>query len=416
MRGFPRMFIVLAFMIFLDIYLFQAVRLFTQDSSLATRRAWYFFFWSITAVSISLVLAMNFTNYDAWNPAIKRYIFPALMLIYISKVVTIPFLLFDDLQRLIRYVIAQFASRDSASGETIRITRSQFIVGLGLIIAAIPFSTLLFGMLRGPYKFKVRRITVNTPQLPAAFDGYTIVQLSDIHTGSWKGTEPMEHAVRIINDLKADVVLFTGDLVNNISSEALPYVDTLRKIKVPDGVYSSLGNHDYGDYSTWPDTESKRKNLLELFEIHKSLGWNLLRNEWTKITRSGESIVVAGVENWGAKGNFSQYGDLKKTLSGLRQEQFIILMSHDPSHWKAQILEHPAKVDLTLAGHTHGMQYGADFAGFRISPVQLMYKEWIDLYHEGVQKLYVNRGLGFIGYPGRFGIDPEITHITLRRS
>jgi predicted MPP superfamily phosphohydrolase len=280
-------------------------------------------------------------------------------------------------------------------------------------VAAIPFAALIKGMVTGAYNYTVRNVKIKMPQLPMGFNGIRIIHISDIHIGSFMSTEPMKKAVKMINDQKADLILFTGDLVNNVASETDGFLDILRELKAPMGVYSTLGNHDYGDYHPFTSKEEKIANLNRLKSIHEQVGFKLLLNQNTTLERNGDKISLIGMENWGAYGHFSKYGDMKKSLEGMESTPIKILMSHDPSHWTEQVSKEYTDIDLTLAGHTHGMQFGIEIPGFKWSPIQYMYKHWAGLYTSGKQYLYVNRGLGFLGYPGRVGIMPEITVIEL---
>jgi predicted MPP superfamily phosphohydrolase len=274
------------------------------------------------------------------------------------------------------------------------------------------FSTLIYGF-SNKYKYQVHRVKLSYPNLPEAFKGLKIVQISDIHSGSFQNKHAVAHGVDMIVAENADLVLFTGDLVNDRAGEMDNYMDVFSRVKAPMGVFSVLGNHDYGDYVTWASPEAKKINLEQLKKVHAALGWRLLMNEHVVFERNNQQIAVLGIENWGAKGRFPKYGRMDLAHAGTEKILFKILMSHDPSHWDAEIRTKYPDIDLMLAGHTHGMQFGVELPHFKWSPVQWMYKEWAGLYEEGKQKLYVNRGYGFIGYPGRVGILPEITVIEL---
>jgi predicted MPP superfamily phosphohydrolase len=294
------------------------------------------------------------------------------------------------------------------------ISRSDFIIKTGLFIGAIPFFSLIYGMAGNAYRYQVRKLTLTFPDLPDSFEGFRIVQVSDIHTGSFLSTEPLSRAVNMINGQKPDIVFFTGDLVNYIHDEALGYVDILKKIEAVHGVLSIFGNHDYGDYYNWAKPEDKENNIKELKMIHSRLGWDLLWDEHRYVEKNGEKLGVIGVQNCSSH-RFANYGSLEKATENIDYCPVNILLSHDPSHWGKEVNKNYPKIDLTLSGHTHGMQFGVEVPGFKWSPVQYMYKEWAGLYRENNQYLYVNRGLGFIGYPGRVGILPEITVIELSK-
>jgi predicted MPP superfamily phosphohydrolase len=284
---------------------------------------------------------------------------------------------------------------------------------LGVTVGFGLFGTLLYGF-GNKYKFRVIHQKLKFSNLPKAFHGLRIVHISDIHCGSFFEQKAIEDGVKMINEQKADLILFTGDIVNNLANELEPHASIFARLESPMGVYSVLGNHDYGDYVRWPEggTE-KRENLERLMELQKNMGWKLLMNEHEILEKDGEKIAIIGIENWGAKVGFKQYGKLHEAYPGTEQIPFKILMSHDPSHWKSQVKKDYPDIDLTLSGHTHGMQFGVEVPGLKWSPIQYVYKEWAGLYEEDNMKLYVNRGFGFLGYPGRVGVLPEITVIEL---
>ena len=274
------------------------------------------------------------------------------------------------------------------------------------------FGSLLYGF-SNKYNYNLKKLSVNFTNLPQAFRGMKIVQISDIHSGSFSNKDAVKRGVEKIMQLQPDIILFTGDLVNNKADEMHDYIDVFNQLKAPHGVYSVLGNHDYGDYVQWESKQHKEDNLKALIETHGTLGWKILMNENVHIERDGDKIAILGVENWSAKSNFPKYGNLARAYSGSEQVPFKILLSHDPSHWEAEVLSQYKDIDFVLSGHTHGMQFGVEIPGLKWSPVQYVYKHWAGLYESGNQRLYVNRGFGFIGYPGRVGILPEITLIEL---
>jgi len=278
----------------------------------------------------------------------------------------------------------------------------------------VPMAAMTFGIASGAYDYRVRNRLITSPNLPKEFDGLRVVQVSDIHTGSFFNKTAVSGGVDMINDQKADIAFFTGDLVNNQSKEAKEYLDIFKKIKTPMGTFSVMGNHDYGDYRQWTDGAAKQKDVQDLQDMHRYMGWDILLNENRMLEVDGEKLAILGVENWGA-GRFSKYGQMEPTYSGTEEVPFKILLSHDPSHWDAQIRPDYGDIDLMLAGHTHGFQFGVEIGGFKWSPAQYLYKQWADHYQEGDQHLYVNRGFGFLGYPGRVGILPEITVLELKR-
>lgn len=287
---------------------------------------------------------------------------------------------------------------------------SIFAMTAGVVMTGL----FIYGTLFNVYRYRIHNVQVKLMRLPKAFAGTRIVQISDIHSGSLQDHEAVASAVEKINALDADIIFFTGDLVNNIADEAESFVQILSRLRAKHGVFSVLGNHDYGDYYAWPNAETKQANLDKLKRLHGEMGWRLLLNEHVHIEKDGERITVAGVENWSARGRFASYGKLDHALHGLADAATILLLSHDPSHWEAEVLKHPAHVDVTFSGHTHGMQFGFEWWKIKWSPVKYLYKQWAGLYAHRQQYLYVNRGFGVIGYPGRVGILPEITLFTLQ--
>jgi predicted MPP superfamily phosphohydrolase len=325
------------------------------------------------------------------------------------------FFLMDDIRRLIQWTAAKVfspAPQGEKPQEGDAITRSVFLSWVGLVVGGGLFGSLIWGF-GNKYRYQVKRFKLRFANLPASFRGLKIVHLSDIHCGSFTDKNAVIRGVQKVLNEKPDLVLFTGDLVNNVADEMEEYMDVFDKIHAPMGVYSTLGNHDYGDYHQWESPTEKKANLAKMKEVHKQLGWKLLINEHVVLEKGGETMALIGIENWSAKARFPKYGDLKKAYAGCEAHPFKILMSHDPSHWKAEVCTHYGSIDLMLSGHTHGMQFGVEIPGFKWSPVQYIYKEWAGLYQQGSQKLYVNRGYGFIGYPGRVGILPEITVLEL---
>ena len=294
-------------------------------------------------------------------------------------------------------------------------SRRKFISQIALGLAAVPFASLLYGMYRGKYRFRVLNYTLNFEDLPEAFDGYKITQISDIHSGSFDNREKIEYGVNLINEQQSDAIFFTGDMVNNKSSEMKPWKDLFGSLSAKDGVFSVLGNHDYGDYVNWPSDEAKAQNLQDLISLQKEMGYDVLLNESRFIEKNGQRIALVGVENWGA-GGFKKAGDLKKASQQVDEKDFKILLSHDPSHWENEVIKDKYHYHLTLSGHTHGMQFGIEIPGWiKWSPVKWRYKYWAGIYQELGQYINVNRGFGYLGYPGRVGIWPEITVIELKK-
>lgn len=410
-----RLLIPIAILLAIDIYSFQAVRTLTQHLSPGLRKGIHVFFWSITAITLISLIAAVYFDFFSWPKWVRIYLFAFLVMFYFAKLLFIPFLIVDDLVRLGKWIAYRFGNPAApvAPGEA-GITRSEFLSQVGLFFATVPIVSLSYGMIFGGTHYKVRRLSLRFPNLPKAFDGLKILQFSDTHVGTFLSNEPFARAVKMMMDERADIIFFTGDLVNNRTDEIEPFINTFKKVKAPLGVFSILGNHDYGDYMNWDSEAEKEADREAMYEAHKRMGWQLLRNENRIIEREGEKIAIAGSENWGKHHRFPKYGHIQNTLAGLAGIPFTIMLSHDPSHWEGQIIDYPHPVDLTLSGHTHGMQFGIDTKWLKWSPVQYFYKQWAGLYHKGRHYLYVNRGLGYLGYPGRAGIRPEITVITLR--
>lgn len=406
----PLLFIVLTL---IDVYIHQAIKTAFRHSNPRTRKFAYIFHWSVVSLSFLSIILYNFA-YPALLPDTARSpILVGLFIIYLSKLFGVVILIIDDLKRVVTWLARKTLSVKSISGKGEKITRSEFLSKSAMISVALPATTLGFGIIAGAHDYRIRKKTITFPNLPHAFDGIRIAQLSDIHTGSFFDKTAVRGGIDMLLDEKPDIIFFTGDLVNNEAKEIKDYAGILSKVSAPLGVYSTLGNHDYGDYRSWPSEKAKKKNLFDLIEAHKKLGWDIMLNENRRIKVSGEEIALIGVENWGA-GRFSKYGDLKKSYLGTEDLPFKILLSHDPSHWDAQIRPDFKDIDLTFSGHTHGFQFGIEIGDFKWSPSQYLYKQWADLYREGQQYLYVNRGFGYIGYPGRVGILPEITIIELK--
>jgi len=352
---------------------------------------------------------------------IQQFVRAIIFIIYFSKLFAIPFLIIDDVLRFFQWsyqkivLIINNGSNMIIDPQAGKITRSEFLTKTSLIIAAIPLSTMTFGMISNAYDYRIRRQKIILPDLPRSFDGIRIAQISDIHSGSFYNKTAVMGGVDMLMAEKPDVVFFTGDLVNNKADEVNDYFDVFEKVIAPLGVYSILGNHDYGDYTQWPSLQAKAQNLENVKNAHQTLGWKLLMNENYKLTENGDQIAIIGIENWSAVGRFQKYGKIEQAMIGTDDCPVKLLLSHDPSQWEAQVLKSYPDIDISFAGHTHGMQFGVEIGNFKWSPVQYIYKQWAGLYQENDQYLYVNRGYGFIGYPGRVGILPEITICELIR-
>ncbi len=403
-----------AFFLILAVYAYQAVRTASQDLNSPWRQLVRIGFWAIEAALIGwfwvvMVQLKPNSHSSFWMPWVGFMI-----LLIVPQMVTIMFLIGEDFYRLGRSLVLWVSK--IFTHEPIEIdlsSRRKFLSQVALGAAAIPFLNILYGITWGKYNYTVRKETLAFDDLPEAFDGFKIVQISDVHSGSFDNITKVEYGIDLINEQKGDVIVFTGDLVNNTADEIEPYLDVFSKLQAPMGKFSILGNHDYGDYIEWGSEDAKIQNLDALKEHHRAMGFNLLLNQSVELKKGEEEISLAGVENWG-KPPFVQYGDLNKALKDT--QDFRVLLSHDPSHYDEQVVEHPKKVHLTLSGHTHGMQFGIEIPGFKWSPVKYKYPKWAGLYEKAGQYLYVNRGFGFLAFPGRVGIWPEITVIELKKA
>lgn len=401
-----RLFIILFFCLALDIYIFLGLRHLTVNWSTQAKGILFSLFWSIPIILIGFIIAAQFSDISSWPKSISTYLRSFLLITYLSKILVAALFLIDDIRR----VIAQAFPTTNLSTD-----RSNFLLKLGLSIGSIPFITLLYGMARNAYRYKLYKQTVNIKGLPQGLTGLKIVQISDIHAGSFTFKEPVKRAIELINAQEADLVFFTGDMVNDLAEEMVAFQDVFNKIQAKYGVYSVLGNHDYGEYVRWDSPEAKQNNLDRLKKLQFDMGWNLLVNENTILDIKGEQVAIIGVENYSAKPQFPRYGDLSKAYQGTEKASLKLLLSHDPSHWEAQVLQNYKDINITFSGHTHGFQFGIEIPGWiKWSPVKYVYKEWAGLYEKESQFLYVNRGLGFLGYPGRVGILPEITVMDLQ--
>ncbi|NCX95933.1 MAG: metallophosphoesterase [Chitinophagia bacterium] len=335
--------------------------------------------------------------------------------VLLGKIFAALLLFIDDIRRLIQYAFKNISKPKGSSEAVSPIGRATFIKQLAVVVAGLSVGSLLAG--RGNrYKYNVKNITIRLPRLPASFRGLKIVQISDLHTGSFDNPEKVAHGIDLVLQQKPDLILFTGDLVNDYAKEVKEeYQEIYARLSAPMGVYSILGNHDYGDYGWFRTEAEKEKNFEAIVALHPKMGWKLLKNEHVLLQKGDDKIALIGIENWGARGGHSKYGDMQKATEGLENQKYLlkILMSHDPSHWDAQVRTDYPDIDLTLSGHTHGMQYGIDSQVLKWSPIQYLYKQWCGLYQAGSQYLYVNTGFGYIGYAGRVGILPEITVIEL---
>ncbi|HXO75864.1 MAG TPA: metallophosphoesterase [Puia sp.] len=391
-RKIQLIFLVVALL--LDLYIFQGVKALSEGLADPWRLFVYGVYWTISILALLTLFLLPYLVHRA--PRTYAHILTIIIGLYLGKLIAAIFLLIDDLRRIIQWGVP----------------RSPFLTWLGFGLGGSVFSSLIYGF-GNKYHYKVHRHQLKFDKLPAGFKGFKIVQLSDIHSGSFADPAAVDKGIDMVLAEKPDIILFTGDLVNNIATEMKDYKTLFARLKAPMGVYSVLGNHDYGDYQWWETTELKKANLDSLKQIQADMGWKLLMNEHVALEKGGDKIALLGIENWSAKARFPKYGKMSEAYAGTEKYPVKILMSHDPSHWDAEVRPHYPDIDLSLAGHTHGMQWGIELPGIKWSPVNFVYKQWGGLYEEGKQKLYVNRGFGFIGYPGRFGILPEITVIEL---
>lgn len=401
--------IVVVFVVLLvELYAFQAFKTLFRTRGILIGYA-------LISLVVLLFILYSFLKFDrsVGQTSQSMTAMGLLLLVFIPKLIITLFLFGEDIYRLCATAI-QYFTQASVTESAIP-ARRKFVSQIALGIAAIPFLSLIYGIFEGKYNFKVIKQTIFFDDLPDNFDGFTITQISDVHSGSFDNPEKISYAIDLINEQGSDMVLFTGDIVNAHADEMLPWIETFKKIKTPAfGKYSVLGNHDYGEYLTWPSLQAKDANFAAIKDLHRQIDFELLLNEHRFITKGTDRIALVGVENWGH--NFKQAGDLGKASEGLTAEDFKVLMSHDPSHWEYEVKKAAKNFQLTLSGHTHGMQFGIEIPGvFKWSPVQYVYKQWAGLYEEFGRYIYVNRGFGFHAYPGRVGIWPEITVLELKK-
>lgn len=404
-----RLLFFILFVLLIEIYAFQAFRTLSKIK-------WVQYSYVLLSVLILAYIIYSFTQFDrrVGQNSSTLLTFGLVLIVYIPKIVLTLVMFGEDFYRIISGTISHFLGNTDKS--SFLPERRKFVSQIALGVAAVPFLSLLYGMTKGKYNFKIIKQTLFFSDLPESFDGTTITHISDIHSGSFDNPEKIQYAVDLINEQNSDMVLFTGDIVNTHATEMHPWVDTFKKIHNPKfGKYSVLGNHDYGEYIDWPTQKEKEDNFEAIKDIHRQIDFKLLMNENVKLKNGTDEIAVVGVENWGK--SFKKAGDLVKASNGLNQDDFKILMSHDPSHWEYEVKNHEQNFHLTLSGHTHGLQFGIEIPGFiKWSPVQYVYKQWAGLYENVGRYVYVNRGFGFHAYPGRVGIWPEITVIELKKA
>ncbi len=410
-------FIFISLLLFgIDYYVYQGIGVLIKNNSALWREAVKYTYWGLTAVTLLclLVYTFNLFDIDRYSRTFRTFLLVGIFIQYFSKLFAVIILLVGDIWRLIQWGMAQLGAALPWESKGEPIPRSEFLAKAAVLSIGVPIITMGFGILSGAHDYRIRRRQVFLPHLPKAFDGMKIGQLSDIHSGSFFNRTAVKGGVELMMSERPDVIFFTGDLVNNESSEVTEYIEIFGKLKAPLGVYSITGNHDYGDYRAWTSEQAKARNFQALISVHGSMGWELLMNEHRYLEVNGDRIAVLGVENWGA-GRFARYGKLDLAHAG-SEADVKLLLSHDPSHWDAQVRPNYKDIDMMFAGHTHGFQFGVEIGAFRWSPAQYAYKQWAGLYKEGHQYLYVNRGFGYLGYPGRIGMPPELTVIELKRA
>ncbi|MFA0962960.1 metallophosphoesterase [Roseivirga sp. BDSF3-8] len=399
--------LVVAFLILIDIYVFQAVRVMAESWSLMGRRIAYSVYWGLSILAVLGIFAAIVVDFEKYR-LLRYFIFSGIFANILGKVFASLFLGVDDIMRGVQWVWQQFsppaAPRDNS--------RHDFLVKGSIIAGTIPLVTMSYGIISGAHDYRVITRRIALPNLPKSFHGIRIAQVSDIHSGSFFNKTAVKGGVEMVLNEKPDLIFFTGDLVNNESKEVRDYIPVFNKLKAPLGVYSTLGNHDYANYTEWPSEQARVQDVKNLMEAHRIMGYDLLMNEHRMLEQGGDKLAILGVENWG-KGRFPKYGRLDQAHKGTGGAAVKLLLSHDPSHWDGQVRPEYPDIDVMFAGHTHGFQFGVEIGDFRWSPSQYVYKQWADLYKEGNQYLYVNRGFGFLGFPGRVGMPPEITIIEL---
>jgi hypothetical protein len=397
--------ILSAIILVAEIYAFQALK--TVTKSRVVKWSWL----GVSALVYANLIYVMFSTPRSLGQTMQfQYAVGFMLTILIPKAILIIMMFGEDIVRVILKLVSVFSSGETQSF----VGRRVFVSKLALGLAAIPFASFLYGIIQGRYNYKVLKYQLSFEDLPEAFDGLTITQISDIHSGSFTNKNKIQYGVDLINEQKSDIILFTGDIVNNKADEMDTWVDVFKQLDAPMGKFSVLGNHDYGDYVDWLTNEDKINNFEAVKDIHPKIGFDLLLNENRYIEKDGQKIAIVGVENWG-KG-FNQSGDLVKASEGINKDDFKILLSHDPSHWEYMVKKDDFNYQLTLSGHTHGLQMGIEIPGiFKWSPSQYVYKQWAGLYEEFGRYINVNRGFGYHAFPGRVGIWPEVTVIELKK-
>jgi predicted MPP superfamily phosphohydrolase len=403
-----RWFIFIIFLLLTQFYVFQAIKTVTNNKIL------FGIYLSFVIIVYGILIYYFFTRFSGFTNFME-YSIGFFLALSFFQLILLSVVFLEDIIRFFQFLFS-FSKNNLNYDQTSFPQRRKFISQAAIILASIPFSAILFGMYKGKYNYKVLSYDLEFDDLPSSFDGFKITQISDLHSGSFDNPKKVEYGLNLVHDQKSDLILFTGDIVNNKTKELLPWVKLFSALKAPYGIFSVLGNHDYGDYTNWENKEAKKANMDLMFSTQEKMGWKLLNNDSVYLDKNGEKIAIVGVENWG-KGRFKKAGDLNKSVEKISKKDFKILLTHDPSHWDAEVLKHKHKFHLTLSGHTHGFQFGIEIPGFfKWSPSQWQYKQWAGIYKKNNQFLNVNRGFGYLAYPGRVGIWPEITVITLRKS
>jgi hypothetical protein len=409
-------FIICIAILALDLYLFPGIRFGLKKWRFAQKKAFKIIYWTL---SILVTLGIFVSIFARTGLGFRAAFMLVFFLMTISKLLFLPFKLADDIRRLVKWYknksrVAEGVEKQPSPNA---MPRSEFLAKAGLLAGSVPLGGMVYGTISGVYDYRVKHQKLYLPNLPKVFDGIKLGQISDIHSGSFYNQKAVAGGVEMLLKEKPDFIFFTGDLVNIMANEMRDYQDIFSKVKAPLGVYSSLGNHDYGDYKMdWASPAEKQKNFQDILDTHKNMGWDLLRNENRRLKVGGEEIGILGVENWGSISRFGKRGRLDLATKNTDDLPVKLLLSHDPSHWRAQVLPEYQQIDVMFSGHTHGMQFGIRGENFQWSPIQYIYPEWAGWYSEGNQQLYVNVGYGFLGYPGRLGILPEITIFELKAS
>lgn len=403
-----RLLILFIVLFVIELYAYQALKTVIKPN-------YFLVSYQIISALLLAFIVYSFTQFDrsVGQTGQSMRAMGMILIIYIPKLILTLVLFSEDIFRIGAGSVNYFANYDDSID--FLASRRKFVSQIGLGLAAVPFLSLLYGVTMGKYNYKVIKQRIFFLDLPDSFDGLTITHISDVHSGSFDNPDKINYAIDLVNEQNSDLILFTGDIVNTDAKEMLPWIDTFKRIKEHKyGKYSVLGNHDYGEYVTWPSEAAKEENFQAIKDLYGKIDFKLMLNEHTFIEKGTDKIALIGVENWGH--NFKKVGDINVASANLKKEDFKILMSHDPSHWDHEVKNHDKNFHLTLSGHTHGMQFGIEIPGvIKWSPIQYIYKQWAGLYENMGRYIYVNRGFGFHAYSGRVGIMPEITVIELKK-